>query len=188
MLRSYTSRDMGRECMTKLLMMYSKKHRTTNMLPGVLRRVQPFVHKSSNLTKMPRNVEIKARVSDLESLKKTTRALANDEGTIIVQEDTFFNAPNGRLKLREIKTVLDRAMGVKGVVCKTRLLIMVGQTRVHLDEVKGLGQFMELEVVLRDDQTTEDGQKIAEELMEKFGISKDNLLTGAYMDMLLKDN
>lgn len=37
-------------------------------------------------------------------------------------------------------------MGVKGVVKKTRMLYMVDQTRVHVDSVEGLGDFMELEV------------------------------------------
>ena len=43
---------------------------------------------------------------------------------------------------------LGEALGVKGRVKKTRLLYMVGQTRVHVDEVEGLGNFMELEVSL----------------------------------------
>ena len=35
---------------------------------------------------------------------------------------------------------------VQGVVKKKRLLYLVGQTRVHCDEVEGLGHFVELEV------------------------------------------
>ena len=61
---------------------------------------------------------------------------------------------------------------------------MVGQTRVHCDRVEGLGDFMELEVVLNDDQTPEEGEAIAHDLMEKLGVQKSNLLKGAYMDML----
>jgi len=61
---------------------------------------------------------------------------------------------------------------------------MVGQTRVHCDKVEGLGEFMELEVVLNDDQTVEEGEAIAHDLMEKLGVPKANLLKGAYMDML----
>lgn len=44
------------------------------------------------------------------------------------------------------KNVLGQAIGIRGEVKKTRLLYMVGQTRVHVDSVEGLGDFMELEV------------------------------------------
>ena len=60
----------------------------------------------------------------------------------------------------------------------------MGQTRVHCDQVEGLGDFMELEVVLDDNQTTEDGQAIAEDLMVKLGIDSSKLIAGAYMDLL----
>jgi hypothetical protein len=40
-------------------------------------------------------------------------------------------------------------------------------------------------VVLEEGQTTEFGQNIADELMEKLGIFKEDLLSGAYMDLIL---
>jgi len=85
-----------------------------------------------------------------------------------------------------LKTALSLALGVRGVVRKTRYLYMAGQTRIHLDDVEGLGHFMELEVVLRDDQSEAEGQSIAEGLMARLGIRKEDLLTGAYMDLLEK--
>ena len=48
-----------------------------------------------------------------------------------------------------LKRVLELAYGIRGVVRKTRYLYLVGQTRVHMDDVEGLGQFMELEVVMQ---------------------------------------
>jgi predicted adenylyl cyclase CyaB len=85
-----------------------------------------------------------------------------------------------------LKTALSLALGVRGVVRKTRYLYLAGQTRIHLDDVEGLGQFMELEVVLREDQTDAEGQKISEELMKRLGIRQEDLLEGAYMDLLEK--
>jgi adenylate cyclase class IV len=61
---------------------------------------------------------------------------------------------------------------------------MAGQTRIHLDDVEGLGYFMELEVVMRKGQSDAEGQAIAEQLMEKLDIESGDLLDVAYMDMI----
>lgn len=45
-----------------------------------------------------------------------------------------------------VQAVLSDALGVKGEVRKERRLFLIGQTRVHLDTVEGLGHYMELEV------------------------------------------
>jgi predicted adenylyl cyclase CyaB len=169
---------------------------------------------------MPTNIEIKARVRDFPELKRRAEALSDSPLEVILQEDTFFVTPKGRLKLRvlaldraqlvyyerpdqdgpkrsdyfifntndpeNLKTALSLALGIRGVVKKTRYLYMIGQTRVHLDDVEGLGQFIELEVVLRDDQSDAAGQAIAKNLMKKLGIEPTDLIEGAYMDLLEK--
>jgi predicted adenylyl cyclase CyaB len=83
-----------------------------------------------------------------------------------------------------LKNVLALALGVRGVVRKTRYLYLVGQTRIHLDDVEGLGEFIELEVVLRQDQTDAEGQAIAADLMARLGVQQADLLEGAYMDLM----
>lgn len=83
-----------------------------------------------------------------------------------------------------LKRVLQLAYGIRGVVRKTRYLYQVGQTRVHLDDVEGLGQFLELEVVMQEGQNDAQGQAVAEELMARLGVEKTDLLEGAYMDLL----
>ena len=83
-----------------------------------------------------------------------------------------------------LKTALKLALGVRGVVRKTRYLYMVGQTRIHLDEVEGLGHFMELEVVMREGQSDAEGQGIAEDLMRRLGVREEALIEGAYMDLI----
>jgi predicted adenylyl cyclase CyaB len=83
-----------------------------------------------------------------------------------------------------LKTALSLALGVRGVVKKTRYFYTVGQTRIHLDEVEGLGHFMELEVILREGQSDAEGRAIAEELMDRLGVRKEALIEGAYMDLL----
>ncbi|XP_036828544.1 uncharacterized protein LOC118947720 isoform X6 [Oncorhynchus mykiss] len=137
-------------------------------------------------SEMPSNVEIKARVSNATRLAERASQLSQSEGTVIRQQDTFFNCSTGRLKLRNLMTVLADSLGVKGEVRKERRLFLVGQTRVHLDSVEGLGHYMELEVVLREDQRPEEGEAIARSLMKELGVGNDSLVTGAYVDLLLE--
>ena len=83
-----------------------------------------------------------------------------------------------------LRDVLARALGVRGVVRKRRLLLMAGRTRIHLDAVEGLGDFMELEVVLTGGETLQDGEREARALMQQLGIEESDLIEGAYIDLL----
>jgi len=83
--------------------------------------------------------------------------------------------------LRESLTL---AWGQAGRVRKQRRLFIVGRTRVHLDRVEGLGEFLELEVVLKEGEPTEAGVAEAHALMAQLGIASDQLVQGAYVDLL----
>ena len=167
---------------------------------------------------MATNIEIKARVRDWAELERRVEILADGPGRVLHQHDVFFNAAQGRLKLRvladdqgylvyyrradqagpkaseyvlapstapaALEEALAAALGVRGVVDKQRVLYMVGQTRVHLDQVDGLGAYMELEVVLEPGQGAEQGARIAEDLMAQLGIDPGDLVHGAYIDLL----
>ena len=80
--------------------------------------------------------------------------------------------------------VLGAALGTLKTVVKTRLLFRIGQTRVHLDTVVDLGSFVELEVVLHPGQPASEGHRIAKELMDRLGIRDNDLLDGAYADLI----
>ena len=80
--------------------------------------------------------------------------------------------------------LLSQALGKRGSVVKQRTLYWSGQTRIHLDRVEGLGDFVELEVVLEPGQPTQEGLDIASDLMARLGIKEDDLLEGAYIDLL----
>ncbi len=49
---------------------------------------------------MMRNIEIKARVQNLETIRRKTMALTPLPSQIVEQTDTFFVVPRGRLKVR----------------------------------------------------------------------------------------
>jgi adenylate cyclase class IV len=61
---------------------------------------------------------------------------------------------------------------------------MIGQTRIHLDDVDGLGAFIEFEVVLRDGQSVADGERIATSLIDALSVSSADLIPHAYVDLL----
>ncbi|NLD54740.1 MAG: class IV adenylate cyclase [Burkholderiaceae bacterium] len=166
---------------------------------------------------MARNIEIKARVADRESLEAAVGAIATAGPTPILQDDTFFACPNGRMKLRDFSTgegelifyrrsdiagpkqseyvrvplaavaslreALALGYGEIGRVRKRRTLYLVGRTRVHLDEVEGLGDFVELEVVLAEHEPAQAGVDEAADLMERLGIAPSHLVEGAYLDL-----
>jgi len=85
-----------------------------------------------------------------------------------------------------LRQALTRATGAIGRVRKTRWLLLAGQTRIHLDRVDGLGEFMELEVVLRGDQSLAEGERIAERLLAQLGIAASQRVAGAYLDLLAR--
>jgi predicted adenylyl cyclase CyaB len=82
--------------------------------------------------------------------------------------------------------ILTQTMGRSGMVRKTRTLYRIGQTRVHLDNVQGLGDFLELEVVLRPEQSDAAGRRVAADLLSKFGIEQQHLVAEAYVDLLAR--
>lgn len=180
---------------------------------------------------MPRNIEIKARI-DFGAQPLTQRAsalawAAGGDGTVVQidQDDSFFAAPRGRLKLRRfgdgsgeliqyeradttaakasdymrvplpdaptadaLHAALARSLGELGRVRKRRWVVLMphrlGHTRVHLDRVESLGEFIELEVVLHAEQTDAEGAAIADALMHELGLADAPRIAGAYLDLL----
>jgi predicted adenylyl cyclase CyaB len=164
-----------------------------------------------------RNIEIKARLRDIESARKTAAAIATGRLGVQRQIDTYFHCRRGRLKLREIegqpaqliwyvrpdeqapkasdylvvpvadapllKSALTAAFGVGGVVDKRREIFLWHNVRIHLDEVAGLGTFIEFEAVLGPGIDDSTGSAQIDELSRRFGIGPDDLLAGSYGEM-----
>ena len=119
------------------------------------------------------------------------RKASDSEGELIYYErpDTAMPAESGYALARtaspgDLLEVLAGCLGTRGVVRKRRTLYLIGRTRVHLDRVEGLGDFVELEVVLDPDQDRSEGVRVAHEIMESLGIARDDLVEGAYIDLI----
>jgi predicted adenylyl cyclase CyaB len=83
-----------------------------------------------------------------------------------------------------LREVLSLAYGRAGRVRKRRILYLVGRTRVHLDRVEDLGDFLELEVVLAEGEPSDRGVEEARNLMAVLGLDPRQLIEGAYVDLL----
>ncbi len=167
---------------------------------------------------MPQNVEIKARVHDVEGLRTRIADLAQTAPVILHQYDTFYRVDHGRLKLRRFENgeaeliayhrpdaegpktssylryrttdpdtldaVLSSTLSRVGRVVKTREWTQVGPTRIHLDQVEGLGSFLEFEVQEDSETSEEDGATIAKNLLAQLDIRDSDLVSGSYLDLL----
>ena len=84
----------------------------------------------------------------------------------------------------QLRTVLATAYREKITVRKKRHLYIVGRTRIHIDRVEELGDFLELEVVMSKTDVLKNGECEAHALMEKLGIKSSDLIDVAYADLL----
>lgn len=167
---------------------------------------------------MPANIEIKARLRDLESAHAIARRLSRGEPECFEQTDVFFPCDCARLKLRilddahgeliiyerpneigprrstyqiartpdphALLDILQQSLGFSGTVKKLRSLYLVGQSRIHIDQVETLGNFLEVEVVLMKEQTDAEGKRIAQAVLQEFGVVETDLVGVAYVDLL----
>ncbi len=81
--------------------------------------------------------------------------------------------------------VLDRSLGLKGVVEKTRTLYTHRHTRIHLDDVRGLGSFLELETVIRGISLPQ-ARAEAREMIQLLELDKADFIEKPYMQQLLE--
>jgi adenylate cyclase class IV len=119
------------------------------------------------------------------------RVFADGQGELIAYERDDSAGPKTSTYCRTpaadpdgLRAALALSCGLIGRVRKQRMVVMAGRTRIHLDTVEGLGRFLELEVVLRDDEPACDGIDEAEALMTRLGVLPEWLVEGAYLDLL----
>lgn len=161
------------------------------------------------------NLELKCRSTSCEELHARARRLGARFQATLVQTDTYFHVPHGRLKLREIDgshaeliqydrpdVVGDRwsrytrvtvgdagglgcalrdALGIRCVVKKVRTLYLYRTARIHVDEVDGLGSFLEFEVV---ETPPAEAEELMGALRSAFGVDDEDVIAGSYGEMV----
>ncbi len=164
-------------------------------------------------------IEIKARSDRQDFFRKKLLEYNADFKGMDHQIDTYFNVPNGRLKLREgnienhlihyhrknqkgpkhslvtlyasepkssLKKILKDSLGILIVVDKKREIYFIDNVKFHIDIVKGLGTFVEIEAIDRDGSISKEKlQEQCECYIRLFEINPEDLVDVSYSDLLL---
>jgi len=119
------------------------------------------------------------------------RTASENAGELIYYRRENQGAPKESFYLRSpspdpasLRELLTQALGQIGRIEKRRTLFLRGRTRIHLDKVTGLGDFLELEVVLAEHESPAHGIAEANELLMQLGVDSSELIEGSYLDLM----
>jgi homotetrameric cytidine deaminase len=98
-------------------------------------------------------------------------------------ESTYVRAPV--TAPRELAEALDAGLGTVDVVLKRRRLLVWEGVRIHLDEVVGLGSFIEFEAVLPDAGSPGEAEEQIARLRSELSITDEMLVPVGYVDLQL---
>jgi len=85
-----------------------------------------------------------------------------------------------------LKALLTKANGIKVVVKKSRAIYFIDNVKFHIDEVEGLGSFVEIEAIDADGSLgLEKINQQCHYYLQAFQIPETDLLTHSYSDLLL---
>ena len=122
---------------------------------------------------------LKLRIFDSGSGELIYYIRADSNGPNVSQyEISVTNEPES------LKNILTSSLGVHGIIKKQRTLYKIGHTRIHFDQVKDLGDFIELEFVMQDNTSKNEALQTVRNLMEKLEIQDNHLINTSYIDMV----
>jgi len=85
---------------------------------------------------------------------------------------------------QKLKNFLRNAFGEKIIIEKVRKIYLYKNVRIHLDRVKGLGNFIELEAVLSKYGIDKESKENINFLVKKLCIEKEDLLKSSYTEIV----
>jgi adenylate cyclase, class 2 len=85
-----------------------------------------------------------------------------------------------------LRTALAAALGIRSVVEKQRRLFLWKEVRIHLDNVKWLGRFIELEAVAPAKSDLSGERKLIEQLRKVLNLTDDRLCARGYADSIVE--
>jgi predicted adenylyl cyclase CyaB len=101
-----------------------------------------------------------------------TQARASDYSLIVVEHGE---------PLRELLT---NSLGVLAEIDKHRTVYLHDNVRIHLDDVRGLGNFLEFEAIVDENCDEKTASRKLEELFSEFRLASDAVVAESYSDLL----
>ena len=86
--------------------------------------------------------------------------------------------------VKKVKETLTREYGIRAIVRKKRDIWTWKNVRIHFDAVEDLGHFLEFEAVIEKDTDDEEGYRKLKRMMKKFGITRKDLVSHSYGDLI----
>ena len=91
--------------------------------------------------------------------------------------------------IKGLKDVLERSCGIKMIVRKKREIYYIDNVKFHIDEVPGLGSFIEIEAGnILAEKTESELLDQCNFYLKEFGIKEEDLVAESYSDLLMKLN
>jgi predicted adenylyl cyclase CyaB len=118
----------------------------------------------------------------------------NIENNLIYYErDNNFGPKNSNFELiripdsKSLKEILRKSIGVLVAVEKKREIYFIGNVKFHIDEVPGLGSFVEIEAGnIQADLSHQQLKQQCEQYLQAFRIDEADLVAVSYSDMLIE--
>ncbi len=85
-----------------------------------------------------------------------------------------------------LKPLMTKALGLNTVVDKKREIYMIDNVKFHLDNVKNLGKFIEIEVNGTDKSNKQNLMEQCKFYLNLFNINNNDLIPVSYSDMLIQ--
>lgn len=153
-------------------------------LAATLRQIDTYFHVEKGRLKL----------REIEGEKSQLIFYVRPDAAEVKRSDYLISPVSAAAGLRE---VLSAACGIHAVVKKVRALYLLprrlrhgagvqadARSRLHLDTVDSLGDFLEIEVILQEGESPERAEQEAQAWLQEFGIAADELLAGSYADLL----
>jgi predicted adenylyl cyclase CyaB len=142
-------------------------------------RDEGWLHQTDTYFRVPRG-RLKLREES-----QAAQLIAYDRADQAVPRESRYrlvtvNDPEG------LKQALDAALGVLVVVEKSRRLLLWQSVRIHLDDVRGLGSFIEIEAVADPASDLTSERRQASEVQDALAITPEQIMAVSYSDELLR--